>query len=113
MNRTDPRLIFDRDLLAALRRWRANGEDVIVGGDFNDDIYRSPFAKALAGEDINMSEQYSKLFEEAPYSDISGKKKPLMGVFASPGVRVSAAFMSKHYLPMGSATTASTSMTSR
>ena len=98
----DPRLIFDRDLLAALRQWRADQVDVVLGGDFNDDIYRSPFAKALAGDDINMIEQYLTLFgEEAPHLHVSGMKKPLMGVFASPGVRVSTVFMSKHHLPMG------------
>ena len=82
--------------------WRSSGEDIILGGDFNDDIYNSPFAKALGGDDIQMREQYSLLFrEDAPHSHVSGMKKPLMGAFALSGVRVMAAFMSKHHSPLG------------
>lgn len=40
----DLRTEADNDLLTHLRKWRANNEEIILMGDFNQNIYTSQFA---------------------------------------------------------------------
>ena len=80
----DPDLLFDRDLLIQLRTWRANNEEVVLMGDFNQSVYTSDFAKLLGEEDIQLTEQYRKLYDkEAPFSHVSSQLS-ICGVFATP-----------------------------
>ena len=97
----DPRNIFAQDLLSLLRKWRAANEEVILMGDFNEDIYKDKLGRALLGEDIQMCEQYHRLCgEKAPFSHITGKR-PIMGVFASPGIDCTAALICAHKIGVG------------
>ncbi len=65
----NPRQLFDVDLVAALRSWKAADEELILAGDFNGNIYTSNLAKSLGHQDIGLVEQYHKLYdEEAPFS---------------------------------------------
>ena len=92
----DPLQFFDRDLCAALRSWRAAGEEIILAGDLNSNVYTSSIAKDLAHRDIGLVEQFQALYDEpAPASHFSGSE-PIMGVFATAGIQVTAAFLSKH-----------------
>ena len=71
--RESPEKLFDRHLLAQLKEWRRRGEEIILCGDFIQDIYNSAFARELRGEDLQMEEQYYALTDnEAPYSHVSG-----------------------------------------
>ena len=71
--RTSPEELFDAHLLAQLRAWRKDGEEIVLCGDFNQDIYTSDFAEALRGEDIQLEEQYRELTgQEAPPSHFTG-----------------------------------------
>jgi hypothetical protein len=100
-NFDDPRDIFNEDLLALLRKWRAAKEEVILMGDFNEDIYKDKLGRALLGDDIQMCEQYHRLCgEKAPFSHISGKR-PIMGVFSSPGIDCTAALVCAHKIGVG------------
>ena len=92
----NPRQLFDEDMCAALKSWRRDGEDIILAGDFNDDVYTGSLARSLTHRDIGLQEQFHKLFEEpAPFSHTTGSR-PIMGVYATSGVEVTAAFLSKH-----------------
>ena len=64
----DPRTEADTDLLHHLRWSKQQNEEVILMGDFNQNIYTSRFARQLADDDLKMEEQYQKLHgEEAPF----------------------------------------------
>ena len=97
----DPRNMFDVDLLALIRKWRQNDEEVLMMGDFNKDIYRAHLFGCLGADDIMMTEQFHQLFNKhAPFSHNSGKK-PIMGVFATPGIDCTAAFIAAHDAGVG------------
>ena len=93
----DPQDIFDRDLLATLRSWRSEGEELILAADLNQHIYDGDLAKAFLEEDIGLREQFHTLYpeEEAPFSHFSGSD-PIIGVFATPGVEVTSGFIHSH-----------------
>ena len=84
-----------------LKEWRANGEEILLMGDFNQDIYDSTLAEQLTSEDIGLEEQFQKLHgTRAPFSHMMGKK-PIMAVYATSGITVISYFLSKHHA-MGS-----------
>ena len=86
----DPRLEADRCLVEDLNKWKANGEELILLGDFNQSIYKSHLATELTGQDLEMEEQFKLLHgKEAPYSHIKGKLQ-IMGCFATSGVEIKA-----------------------
>ena len=89
----DPREEADRCLVEDLKRWKDQGEEIILLGDFNQCIYTSDLAKILTGPDLEMSEQFKAVHEvEAPYSYIRGKR-PIMGCYATTGIEVKAYFI--------------------
>jgi hypothetical protein len=47
-----PWAMFKSDLLSLLRRWRAAGDEILLMGDFNENVYTGNFAIALAGDEI-------------------------------------------------------------
>ena len=54
---TCPRVRFQRDLVAQLKKWRAEGDRLVVCLDANADIYQKELGKALTDmEGLNMSE---------------------------------------------------------
>ena len=56
-DRTCPRTRFKKDLLAQLRKWREQGDRLIVCIDLNKDIYRKSIGKALTmSEGLQMIE---------------------------------------------------------
>ena len=92
----DPRDLFDMDLIAEISEWREQDDEVILMGDFNQDIYRGSLGKHLRSDDIGMTEQFKKLFDEdAPFSHATGQT-PICGVFATCGIECVAAFISQH-----------------
>ena len=80
----------------ALKSWKKDGEEIILVGDFNDNIYTIHFAQIRIHRNVGLVEQYHKLFgEEAPFSHASGLT-PIMGVFTTAGVEVTKALLSQH-----------------
>ena len=93
----DPRLEADRCLIEDLKKWKANGEELILLGDFNQSIYKSRLADELTGPDLEMEEQFRRLHgTEAPHSYVKGKL-PITGCFATKGVEAKAYFISDHH----------------
>jgi hypothetical protein len=54
-----PRAMFKSDLLSLLCRWKAAGDEILLMGNFNENIYTGNFAIALAGDKFQMSEMCS------------------------------------------------------
>ena len=96
-----PREMFDKHLLELLRGWRRDGDEVLLMGDFNEDIYEGELALTLKEEDLLLEEQFRKTFsQDAPFSHFSGSK-PICGIFASPGIDCTTAFIDKHKMNGG------------
>ena len=84
-----PRAKFREDLVAQLKKWRAEGDRIVVCMDANEDIYRKSLGKALTDQEgLNMSEAVG---------DFTGKKlgatffrgtKPIDGVWATKDITI-------------------------
>lgn len=93
----DPRLEANRCLVEDLKAWKAQGEEIILLGNFNQSIYNSVLATALTGPGLDMKEQYKYLYdEEAPYLHMSGQLL-IMGCYATSGIEIKAYFISRHH----------------
>jgi hypothetical protein len=84
-----PRAKFREDLVAQLKKWRAEGDRIVVCMDANEDIYRKSLGKVLTDQEgLNMSEAVG---------DFTGKKlgatffrgtKPIDGVWATKDITI-------------------------
>ena len=52
-----PQMVFFKQLVAKLLIWKANHEEIILFGDFNDHAYSGRLTKHLLGDNILISEQ--------------------------------------------------------
>jgi hypothetical protein len=52
----NPWVMFQLDLLSLLRVWKAAGDEILLLGDFNEDVYTGQMASALSGEYLRMKE---------------------------------------------------------
>ena len=92
----DPRAKADKDLLNQLRQWWSKDKEIILVGNFNQNMYTLHFAGQLTADGIGLEEQYSKLHEEqAPFSYVRGTE-PIMGCFATSDVFIRNYFMVSH-----------------
>ena len=74
-----PRTRFKNDLLAQLRKWREQGDRLIVCMDVNKDIYRKSIGKALTmPEDIQMIEAVGNYTGKKIGAIFSEEKNQLM-----------------------------------
>ncbi len=48
----NPQAMFKSNLLSLLCRWKAAGDEILLMGDFNQNVYTSNFAIALAGDEF-------------------------------------------------------------
>ena len=55
-NFTSPRTLFYTHLVAQLVKWKEANEEIILFGDFNENVYSGRLAKRLAEQDLNMTE---------------------------------------------------------
>ena len=51
-----PRQMFQADLLRLIRSWKTAGDEIILMGDFNENVYEGNLARNLLHEDIRMSQ---------------------------------------------------------
>ena len=99
--RTDSRALANKRLLTKLREWRADGKEILLMGNFNQDACNSPLARHLISAYIGLEEQFQKLHRsKAPFSHMLGKKA-IMVIYATKGITIRSYFISKHNL-MGS-----------
>ena len=52
----NPRVMFKSDLLNLLCAWLATGDEVLLFGNFNEDVYSGPLAGDLARDEFRMTE---------------------------------------------------------
>ena len=91
--RTNPRTLAYKRLLTKLREWRADCKEILLIGDFNQDVYSIPIARHLTSADIGLEEQFQKLHgSRAPFSHMTGKKA-IMAVYATSGITVRSYFI--------------------
>jgi hypothetical protein len=87
----DPRVMFKSDLLSLLRRWKASGDEILMMGDFNENVYSGAISTALAGEDLCMTEIcYRTTGKHLPPTHRRGST-PIDAVFGTAGLVCSAA----------------------
>ncbi len=48
--------MFQLDLLSLLRIWKAAGDEILLLGDFNEDVYTGRLSLALSDGDLRMTE---------------------------------------------------------
>ena len=73
-------------LLAAIRKWKADGEEIVLYMDVNEHVYTGRFGRALLDPDINMKEQFFTVTgHHAPASHFRGER-PITGLFATAGL---------------------------
>jgi len=86
---TCPRLRFQRDLVAQLKKWRAEGDRLIVCLDANADIYQKELGKALTDSDgLNLSEVVGDFTGTPVGATFFRGSKPIDGVWASKDIQV-------------------------
>ena len=52
----NPRAMFQSDLLSHLRMWKETGDEILLLGDFNEDVYTGQLASSLSGKFLRMKE---------------------------------------------------------
>jgi hypothetical protein len=50
----DPRSMFHHDLISFLRQWNGAGDEIMLLGDFNENVYLGPIAHPLSLEELRM-----------------------------------------------------------
>ena len=81
-----PRLMFRVDLLNLIRECRTAGEEIILIGDFNENVYDGLLSQNLLHDDIRMSELCFRITgSRLPSTHIRGSV-PIDAVYATTGV---------------------------
>ena len=74
-----------------LLSWKQYNFEIVLTGDFNEDVYRGKFSERLAKDDLNMTEQILKTTGvKTPPTHECGSKA-ICGIFATAGVGCKAA----------------------
>ena len=83
--------------MAQLVIWKANGEEIILCGDFNENVYNGRIQRRLALPDLNMKEQcHLHTGDRLPATFVTGTR-PIDAVFATSGIEVlNAGLLSKY-----------------
>ena len=78
--------MFKSNLISLLRRWKASEDEILMMGDFNENLYSSGISTALAGEDLNITEIcYWTTGELLPPTHSRGST-PIDAVFGTAGL---------------------------
>ncbi len=85
--------MFKSDLLCLLRRWKASGDEILMMGDFNENVYSGAISTALAGGDLHMTEIcYWTTGKHLPPTHSCGST-PIDAIFGTAGLVCSAALL--------------------
>ena len=53
--------MFATDLLSLLRRWKVAGDEIVLMGNLNKNVYSGPIASSLLSDDLRMLEVCLKM----------------------------------------------------
>ena len=85
--------MFKSDLISLLRWWKASRDEILLMGDFNENVYFGGISTALAGEDLRMKEIcYGTTGKLLPPTHSRGST-PIDTVFGTAGLVCSAALL--------------------
>ena len=93
----EPIAAFYEDLKAELKTWINDGDQVVVMGDFNEDVRGSHLADFFGDDDLKLREVIiEKHGDEGPETCIRNESKiPIDGIFCTPGLSI----LAGGYLP--------------
>jgi hypothetical protein len=70
----DPRTVFKSDFLSLLCRWKALGDEIILMGNFNENVYTGPLTVSLAEDKGRLSKMcYGTTREMLPPTHTHGR----------------------------------------
>jgi hypothetical protein len=78
--------MFKSDLLNLLRAWLATGDEILLFGDFNEDVYSGPLAGDLARDEFRMTELCLRTTGVCLPSTHTHSWTPINVVFATSGL---------------------------
>ena len=80
--------MFYEQLVSQLILWKSAGEEIILCGDFNENVYNSSIGRRLAQPDLLMKEQCLLKTGERLLNTFIAGTRPIDGVFATLGIKV-------------------------
>jgi hypothetical protein len=81
----NPRIMFRHDLVELLLQWKRGGDEIILAGDFNENVYHGPLSVLLEADDLRMREICHKVTGvPLPATHLRGRI-PIDGVFCTAG----------------------------
>ncbi len=85
----NPRAMFKSDLSNLLLQWKANGDEILLFGDFNEDVYQGELSLRFSQDDLWMSELCRRTVGTPLPSTHMRGRVPIDAVFATTGVHCS------------------------
>jgi len=86
----NPRTMFLSDLISLLRRWKAAGDEILLLGDFNENVYTGNIAKALTGDELRMTEMCKQATGRPLPPTHNRGTKPIDAIYGTPGIECTA-----------------------
>jgi hypothetical protein len=82
----NPRAMFLLDLISLLRWWKAEGDKILLLGDFNKNVYTGHIAMALLGDKLRMSEMCQQATGRPLPPTHSQGAKPINAIYGTSGI---------------------------
>ena len=82
----DPRAMFKSNLFSLLHCWKAAGDEILLVGDFNENVYTGLLANALAREDLRMHELCQGTMGIPLPPTHSNGRMPIDAIYATAGL---------------------------
>ena len=87
----NPRVMFHADLISLLRRWKAAGDEILLMGDFNENVYTGPLSVSLSADDLRMTELCQRITGDRLPATHSRGRTPINAIYGTAGIQGAAA----------------------
>ena len=100
---TSPRTLFYEQLINQMVEWKQGGDELVLFGEFNENMYTGRFARRLPEEDLLMTEQCLKTTgEQLPSTCVREGNNAIDACFATEGAKCMTAGILSKYGGVGS-----------
>jgi hypothetical protein len=82
----DPRSMFHHNLISILWQWKGAGDEIMLLGDFNKNVYLGPIACSLSSEELSMGKTCQRTTGEMLPATHSQGCNPIDAVFCTAGL---------------------------
>ncbi len=82
----EPRVMFWHNLISLLRRWKAARDEILLIGDFNENVYFSPIALALLEDELRLDEICRRTTRETLPPTHARSRIPIDAIFGTVGL---------------------------